>query len=93
MNVGHTTHGRSCEVHRHRHAKLLRHIPNLVRFQNSTGGGQVRMNLAHGALRTQHLERLFQIDILSGKNGRGAFVRDLLQQIRVGPRNYVLHPR
>src|SRR6476660_4137339 len=40
-----------------------------------------------------YLARLYPVDLPPGEDGRGAVVLDLLQQIRVGPRNDVRQPR
>ena len=58
MHVRHATHRRSSEVHGHRYAVIFSHVPDLVGFQNSTGRGEIRMDLAHCVSLAQHLEGL-----------------------------------
>src|SRR5438477_398915 len=54
----HATDRRSSEVHGHRYAVIFSHVSDLVGFQNSTGRGEIRMDLAHCVPLAEHLERL-----------------------------------
>ena len=79
-------------MHRHRHAVLFSHIADLVRLQNPTRSSQIRMNFAHRMFLAQHLERLFQINVLAGENRSRRLIRNLLQEIGISPRNHIFHP-
>jgi hypothetical protein len=92
-DAGEATHRRAGHVHDHRHAVLLRHIPDLVRLEDSTRRLQIRLNDIDRMLAAQDLEGFLEVDVLTGQGGHFNGVGDLLPKFGVIPRDEVLHPR
>src|ERR1019366_8186097 len=84
--------GRVRAMQRHGNAVRLRHVADLFGFENAAGGQQIRVNDIHRVVPAQHLERLFQVDVLTGEDGEIHRVGDLLQQLRLLPGDHVLEP-
>ena len=92
VDIRHATDRRAGEVHGHRHATFFGHVADLVSFEDAARSGQVRVNLADSMTLAQNAKRLFKVNIFTGENGSGTRVGNLLEQLRIGPRNHILHP-
>ena len=92
MHVRHTTNRCSRKVHGHRYAIFLGHVSDLVRFEDAARGRKIGVNLADCMLFAQNMKWFLQVNVFAGEDGGGAFLRNLLEQVRIGPGNHILHP-
>src|SRR5580704_7306847 len=93
MYAGHASDWGARIMQHHWDTVLLGYIPDLVRLQNPTGCGDVRLNFPDCMVRAQYLERFFEINVLARENRRWTLQRNLLQQVGVIPRDHIFYPR
>src|SRR5579864_5107652 len=87
VHVSHARHRSTRKMQCHRYAVLFRHVADLMRLEDATGGCKVRLNLAHRMSFAEDPERLLQINIFSSENRSRTLIGDLFEQIGVHPRN------